>query len=286
MAVPTSPNQPHHHSPAVGRNHSRRSSTRKSCASLLESPRTLCPRDGDAFSYDPAHLADWYIPQDLWERLTPKLQATLAAMQHAGAAVLTGFERLGKHTEELECGRPNHKLEEDELIVQLSALPPPKLRTTSNASSAFFSDAPSPVFTDTPNSGSTSPSLSGSQIASPVSPICLSPLDSMCFEKRERSREHSFSTPREPHDAYYAAELSHLRTEALTRLRHASRKVDQEWYEAERTNAISEDDATAFMTWWLEKKSYIMHLYEQGNRMSRAIGLSPSGMGWTYAPAP
>lgn len=91
MAVSPSPNQPVYLSPSLGCNHSRRSSTRKSfSSSLIESPRTLCPRDGDAFSYNPSHLADWYIPQDLWDRLTPKLQATLAAMQHGGAAVLTG----------------------------------------------------------------------------------------------------------------------------------------------------------------------------------------------------
>jgi hypothetical protein len=91
MAAPTSPNQPANRSPLLGGHHSRRSSTRKSFASsLVDSPRTLCPRDGDAFSYDPAHLAEWYMPQDLWDRLTPKLQTTLASMQHSGAAVLTG----------------------------------------------------------------------------------------------------------------------------------------------------------------------------------------------------
>lgn len=56
----------------------------------IESPRTLCPRDGDAFSYNPSHLPAWYIPQDLWERLPATLQSTLASMQHAGAAALTG----------------------------------------------------------------------------------------------------------------------------------------------------------------------------------------------------
>ena len=92
MTAPAaSPNQPSHHSPLLGRNHSRRSSSRKSFgSSLVDSPRTLCPRDGDAFSYDPAHLAEWYIPQDLWDHLPLSLQTTLASMQHSGAAVLTG----------------------------------------------------------------------------------------------------------------------------------------------------------------------------------------------------
>lgn len=196
----------------------------------------------------------------------------------------TGFERLEKHTEHLEGGRPPHKLQEDELIGQLTALPPPKLRTTSDASSTFYSDAPSPVFTDTPNSGYTSPSLVGSQVTSPVSPICLSPFDSQLLEKRDRTHERSFSTPREPHDAYYAAELSHLRTEALTRLRHAALKVGQEWSEAKRTNLLSPVDVKDFEDWLSKKKSIISHLNDKGKRMSLAIGLSSSGMGWTYAP--
>jgi hypothetical protein len=195
-----------------------------------------------------------------------------------------GFERLEKHADDLEGGRPTHKLQEDELIVQLTALPPPKLRTTSDASSAFYSDVPSPVFTDTPNSGCTSPSLAGSLVTSPISPICLSPFDSQVLEKRERSRERSFSTPREPHDAYYAAELSHLRTEALTRLRHAALKVGQEWSEAKRTNPLSSADVKDFEDWLSKKKSIISHLNDKGKRMSLAIGLSASGMGWTYAP--
>lgn len=114
--------------------------------------------------------------------------------------------------------------------------------------------------------------------------MCLSPFDPQYLEKRERSRERSFSTPREPHDAYFAAELSHLRTEALTRLRHAARKVDQEWSEAKRTNALSPGDVKDFEDWWGEKKSAISRLNEKGKRMSLAIGLSSSGVGWTYAP--
>jgi hypothetical protein len=87
MAASTTPNQPAN----LGHNHSRRGSSRRSFAlSHIDSPRTLCPRDGDAFSYDPAHLAEWNLPQSLWDSLTPKLQATVILMQHSGAAVSTG----------------------------------------------------------------------------------------------------------------------------------------------------------------------------------------------------
>lgn len=97
MALTTSPNpKPVYHAPnSVGNNRQRRSSGRKSFTSsalppTMDSPRTLCPRDCDAFSYKPNHLPRWYIPQELWERLPHLLQSALTTMQHAGAAVLTG----------------------------------------------------------------------------------------------------------------------------------------------------------------------------------------------------
>ncbi|KAH9866764.1 hypothetical protein J1614_008457 [Plenodomus biglobosus] len=86
---------PIYHDPKPTRN--RRSSSRKSVASTLsrstsylDSPRTACPKDGDAFSYNPAHLRAWLIPQELWDRLPASVQSSLAAVQHSGAAVLTG----------------------------------------------------------------------------------------------------------------------------------------------------------------------------------------------------
>lgn len=170
---------------------------------------------------------------------------------------------------------------EDELLVHLDDLPPPRVRTTSTASSVFLSDVSSPEFTGTPNSEAGSPSLSASQATSPVSPICLWPADSQFLQKRERSRERSFSTPLEPHDAYYATELSHLRTEALPRLRHAVRKVEAEWNEAERTNTLSTDDLNEFRNWLAMKQCKVQLLNENCKRLSLAIGLSPSGMGWT-----
>lgn len=95
MTAPHSAN-PIYHDPTPTR--TRRSSSRKSfCSALsrstsyLDSPRTACPKDGDAFSYDPSHLRIWYLPQELWDRLPPQLQSTLAAVQHSGAAVLTGM---------------------------------------------------------------------------------------------------------------------------------------------------------------------------------------------------
>lgn len=165
--------------------------------------------------------------------------------------------------------------------MQLEDLPSPKIRTVSNASSVLISDLSSPVFTNNSNSGYTSPSLSASQGISPVSPMCLTPLDSETSQKTERSRQRSFSTPLEPNDAYYANELSHLRTEALPRLRHAVLKVDTEWTETKRNDVLDINDVNSFESWWIEKKCTVLKLNDDGQRLSNAIGLAPTGMGWT-----
>lgn len=119
-------------------------------------------------------------------------------------------------------------------------------------------------------------SFSQSQTLSPVS---LGPL-AHPLDKRSRSRERSFSTPLEPHDAYYATELSHLRTEALPRLRHLGRKVDTDWSEIKRTSTLSSGDVNAFENWWAEKKCNIQGLNEKGKRLAKALGLAATGMGW------
>ncbi|KAF1847309.1 uncharacterized protein K460DRAFT_352463 [Cucurbitaria berberidis CBS 394.84] len=286
MATPPSVN-PIYHDPTQTR--SRRSSSRKSFASTLsrsssqlDSPRTACPKDGDAFSYDPAHLRIWYLPQELWHRLPAQLQSTLAAVQHSGAAVLTGFGRLDKHTEDLDSDHLDHKV--DELLVHLDDLPLPKLRTISNASSLFQSDFSSPFTAGSSGSqsGCTSPVTSTgftlSQPMCPASPISLGPPE--LSDKRKPSRDRSFSIPLEPHDAYYVTELSHLRTEALPRLRHKCHKVDTEWYETKRTGSLAADDVNAFENWWAEKKCIVLSLNEKGKSLATAHGLPNTGMGW------
>lgn len=79
------------------RNHYRRPSLKKTITPVspgVSAPRTHCPRDVDAFSFNPSHLPAWSMPQDLWEALPDRLRPHLVGVQHAGAAVLTGFERL------------------------------------------------------------------------------------------------------------------------------------------------------------------------------------------------
>lgn len=172
----------------------------------------------------------------------------------------------------------------DELLVQLNDLPPPRFRTTSDASSVFLSDLSSPGTTGSSasQSGCASPvnsSFDQSQSLSPMSPVTLGPRADP-FDKRSKSRERSFSTPLEPQDAYYATELSHLRTEALPRLRHSCHKVDAEWYEFKRTGVMPAEDVNAFETWWADKKYTVVTLNENGTRLATDHGLASTGMGW------
>ncbi|XPT03457.1 hypothetical protein M3J09_012550 [Ascochyta lentis] len=271
--------------------HSRRSSTRRSFAtslsrtsSYLDTPRTACPKDGDAFAYNPSHLQTWLCPQTTWDRLPASVQKTLAAVQHAGASALTGFERLDEHSGDVNGARTDQKFPEDELVVQLDDVRPLKLRTISNASSVFLSDISSPTYSGTPasDSGSASPvpsTFSLPQSASTPAPISLGPPE--LEARRSSTRERSFSTPLEPQDAKYAAELSYLRTEALPRLRHSGHKVDTEWYEAKRMGAVADEDVKAFEDWWSEQKHIILKLSEKGKHLAAANGLTSNGMGWT-----
>ena len=173
------------------------------------------------------------------------------------------------------------------MISKLDALPSPKMRTISNASSGFLSDVNSPIFTETSLSEIGSPSMASSQTTnpvSPVSPICLGSWDTPPAEKCGRSRDGSFLTPIEPQDQGYVLEISSLRTEALPRLKHSGRKLDAEWREVKRTNEttdhISASDIATFEKWWSEKTIEILKLYEKGQHLSADLNLSPNGLGW------
>ncbi|KAF2144135.1 uncharacterized protein K452DRAFT_296371 [Aplosporella prunicola CBS 121167] len=96
--------------------HMRRLSVRRtfSTGPDVSAPRTHCPKDVDAFSYDPAHLLEWSMPDGLWYRLPSRLRATVASMQHAGAAVLTGLDRLHEMKEELQLDKFSETSNKDE----------------------------------------------------------------------------------------------------------------------------------------------------------------------------
>ncbi|KAF1935752.1 hypothetical protein EJ02DRAFT_116233 [Clathrospora elynae] len=287
MATPKSPN-PIYHDPVQTR---RRSSSHKSVASSpsrsashADFTRTSIPMDGDAFSYNPSHLSAWYLSQDLWDRLPVGVQSSLASVQHSGAAVLTGFERLDKHTADTNATDADQKAPVDELLIQLNELPTPKLRTVSNASSALQSDRSAPLTdgSSAPQSGSASPATPTFDVAQLMSSASPASLGSPALSLQSYSCDRSFITPPlDRHGAYFATELSHLRTEALPRLRHQSYKVDQEWSEAKCNGAVTAEDVNTFENWWVEKKCTILSLNEKGKRLATAVGLAKTGLGWS-----
>ncbi|KIW00683.1 uncharacterized protein PV09_07867 [Verruconis gallopava] len=69
--------------------------------STCESPRTPCPSDSDAFAFKPEFLKHWVMDDALWRQLPPTLQKAISAVQHAGAAVHTSFERVSQLREKL-----------------------------------------------------------------------------------------------------------------------------------------------------------------------------------------
>jgi len=246
--------------------HSRRPSIRRSFSSTTipssphaGSPRTACPKDVDAFSYDPQHLAAWYMPQDLWEMLPANLRKQLAAVQHAGAAVLTGFARLEDLRREMASAEvtifddANHNAPERE----------------AGHSDFYFESDCSSSSTTTTTSSSSSPMLMQSPMtpSTPITPLSLTLPSLKSPDQERRLSQHSLPPP-SPQHAYFTAELSYLRTDALPRLRHAARRVDTEWGECRRhSRAITKDIAgvkDVFEGWWHGKKGYVKDLDERG----------------------
>ena len=275
-ASPTSRNPNHQRRPSVRRSFSATSpipSTPK-----IESPRTLCPRDGDAFSYNPAHLPAWYMPQDLWARLPPQLLASLAAMQHAGAAVLTGFERLENLSGSLNSVPEEKSQVGGPELGDRFATTIVKPRTASNASSVRHdSGFSSPISASPTSSISSSPLLSYDHPTASISPLSLPPTTAAQTSHHHR---RAFTTPLNPHNAYYAAELSYLRTDSLPRLRHSARRVETEWAECKRADRAFADSGAEFEAWWVGKKELVGSLDDKGKRLSMSVGAGVMSMGW------
>lgn len=253
--------------------------------SNLDSPRISPMKDRDAFNFDPAHLQAWLLPQDVWDSLPPALKSSVTDVQHSAAAVLTSFARLDNHSQDQD--------QDHQELPHLDLLPEPRFRTISNASSVFSSDSSCATTTSSSasQSGSGSPvttPFSSSQSRPPFSPASLGD-PAKPSEKRDRSRDRSFSTPLEPNDAYYVTELSHLRTESLVHLRHLSRDVDRHLADikGKRSIGFSGDDAEAivehandFENWWAEKTLEITSLSCKAKRLADTLGLVPTGLGW------
>ncbi|KAF2751302.1 hypothetical protein M011DRAFT_110007 [Sporormia fimetaria CBS 119925] len=286
-ASPLSPRPAVYHQPGAGRlKRSRTMSSRMSFPTVplpagLESPRGTCDWDGETFTYKKAHLSRWDIDDSLRARLPQSVQAALVNMRYAGAAVLTAIERLEQHQRPINedglTGGPEPP--EDEMLVQLEDTIPkldllrPNFQAESSASSVALS------FT---SSESASPRLSPTGDEAAMSPFSLTPADSSFLgTPATRSRERSFSVPREPKTAYFINELSQLRTADLPRLNHKHHDVNTEWNEAKRLGQVDAEVVAPFEKWWAEKNAIIEQFFEDIKLLSLQHKLPSNGLGWS-----
>lgn len=193
------------------------------------------------------------------------------------------FERLESLSGDISSGSETG---DDELILQLEdsvssfssfdRLPRPSLRSESSASSS--------VAFSVRSSRSPSPPTSVlSQTTATFSPACLTPSEGSCatLPGRERSRERSFSTPQDPQNAKYTAELSHIRTVSIPRLRHAARQVDGVLAGVRSDGGLKSHDLNEFENWWAEKHYKISNLEDTTKRLCAAANVPSNGLGWT-----
>lgn len=193
-------------------------------------PCSTSIHDEDAFFFDPAHLKNWDMPDALRVKLPSELIIAVTNFQHAGATILTSFDRVARLKREVqsldnettlreaECSMFNPSDFDERFIANKASSP-----TTNNAS-----------LTLSHVTGTTYP-ITPPITATPFTSVPATPsLSPASGPSRSPSPRRKFSVPLAPRAAYYVAELSCLRTEGLPRLRHAAMRVDSAWYEARR----------------------------------------------------
>ncbi|KAF2836809.1 hypothetical protein M501DRAFT_987076 [Patellaria atrata CBS 101060] len=227
------------------------------------SSSNLRPKDSHTFSFDPQHLADWTMPATQWNLLPVSLQKSVTAIQQAGAAVDTGFMRLEElkqvisGTDGLDEGESDFDnsfpiTTRPRLLSLTKSLSTSSNVTAGSPTSSSFSQY-SPVITPmTPSTPMTPPILSFRAIPTRETIVHVLP-------------------PPTPQHSYYAAELAHLRTEALPRLRHAIIRLETEWYEQkeEIDPQIGEDLVRKLREWIGTKKADAQEMHE----MAKMLGL-------------
>lgn len=201
-------------------------------------------------------------------------------MQHAGAGVLTGFERLENLSGSLNSVPEEKSQVGGPELGDHFATTIVKPRTASNASSVRHdSGFSSPVSVSPTSSISSSPLLSYNHPTASISPLSLPPTMNAAAQTNHHHRR-AFTIPLNPHNAYYAAELSYLRTDSLPRLRHSARRIDTEWAECKRVDRAFADSGAEFEAWWAGKKELIGSLDDKGKRLCMSVGAGVMSMGW------
>ncbi|KAK4974816.1 hypothetical protein LTR66_011016 [Elasticomyces elasticus] len=252
--------QPTHHRPSMSQSDVSRSAPLESDLSRMQNAVTY---EGEPFSYDPAHLREWYMKEDLWAHLPADLNAALVTWQAAGAAVCTAMTRIEElHEERLTRGwldktRAHHS-------------------RTASKSSSFPHSPPATPITSAPNGvsppttavSSTTQPEPGTTPARTPSPkpklrtdSLLSVTTSLHEQLSTALTASASSPPPTPTTEFdeaawtvytnaYRAELDDLRANNLVRMRHFGRVV-------ERISAAADEEAmrptakAEFDAWWL-----------------------------------
>lgn len=237
---------------------------------IQERSRLACAEYDDVFSIMPGNLKDWYMPESLWTKLPEDMQSAVSAMQHAGAAVTTSFDRIDRLKEELgdqlkDCSDELHS------IPSLASLPLWSGMLSSGATSPneFLETPPTPIAhfdLSRIDDKSASPWLS--------SPVLLG--------ARPR-RNSTVLPPLHPRLGQWKAEVLLLREENMTRLRHAVRRVYIEWSSCIQDSFIGHDFAEHheiydfsfnFEAWMSQKKALVRDLEEKCNMLGYVV------LGW------
>jgi hypothetical protein len=311
---------------AVGSPHlqgRRRASTRRSSGALppaLDSPRTSMPRDDNAFTFRREHLDDWSMPDSLWIMLPAELKTKVKNLQHSGAAVQTSFARLEELAHDLpEVIHEDEETDKDKSMTSLAGKTsqdfidlnaklvqvqyqrrasetsrmeekfdcspiPPEYRATSGietASTSFSSE----MTTRTNSTSCPSPfDLSHPHSPEPMSPT---PLDLGTTSRRNSNATSNMTAP--PRNAplgHYLAQLHHLRTEDVVRLRHAMYAVETELLVLSKplsptsslestaintTQTHMSDINAAFEDWWPEKKALAISLDQKSKSIEPGL---------------
>ncbi|KAK7713594.1 hypothetical protein SLS57_007398 [Botryosphaeria dothidea] len=186
--------------------------------------------DVDAFSFNPSHLPAWSMPQGLWESLPDRLQPHIVGVQHAGAAVLTGFERLKEIqttllTDLVELEEPqednaqataskdNNACAENELDVLLNNMTidtttkGPRARHDSLATPSLFTPSLTPPSSEVASDRSADSSMPGTPgDSSPVTPASPpTPISPFSFPVDKQTRCY---TPPSASPASFTSPLS------------------------------------------------------------------------------
>ncbi|KAF1986645.1 hypothetical protein K402DRAFT_431041 [Aulographum hederae CBS 113979] len=265
--------------------------------------------DGDAISYERQFLAAWGMSRKLWLKLPNHLKESVAAIQHAGAAALTGFSRLEDMGLVLErepmaadlsnssCSSEDEHSDEDRkhkrtkssssassVLGPISPIDPFTLRLNGQTSSPYPSPAPqvggfswdtgasTPGFIYDSNtmSGGLSRTISTSGLLSPGA-----------------ATGANFHPPTNPGTSRRMAELTHLRSHSLVRIRHMVRRCDVDFAEWKREATLAsmrdsssngsedtedEDAIEEFESWWEGSKALAREMEAKGNRLVELYG--------------